>query len=137
MLEEKEIDSPKRQLIHLRESVERSFGFSQALRIGKYIFVSGTTAFDETGQIIPTTDSYEQAKKAIQNIEYSLNQLGSSLKDVVRTYVYVGPGTNWREVGRAHGEFFKEITPISTFLWNNFFADPRIVVEIEADAIVT
>jgi enamine deaminase RidA (YjgF/YER057c/UK114 family) len=122
--------------VHSRPQLEKGFGFSQALRVGKYIFVSGTTAFDEHGEIIPTLDSYTQTKKAIQNIEQSLIELGSSLKDVVRTYVYIGPSTDWRRVGEAHGEFFRDSMPISTFLWNCFFSDPRIVVEIEADAVM-
>jgi enamine deaminase RidA (YjgF/YER057c/UK114 family) len=124
-----------RSRAHSREAFEKNFGFSHAIRVGKFIFVSGTTAFDESGEIIPSVDSYEQAKKAIQNIERALKKLGSSLDDVVRTYVYVGPSTDWRKVGLAHGEFFGSTMPVSTFLWNSFFSDPRVVVEIEADAI--
>ena len=126
----------ERRTAHLNTKFEKRFGFSRALRVDKFVFVSGTTAFEEEGQIITRLDSFEQTKRAIQNIERVLVQVGSSLKNVVRTYVYVGPSTEWRDVGRAHGEFFGEIMPISTFLWNDFFEDPNILVKIEAEAVI-
>ena len=111
-------------------------GFSKAIRVGNFVYVSGCNALNEKGEIIPSLDSYEQAKKSIQNVEEVLKEVGASLKDVVRTRVYVGPSTDWRAVGRAHGEFFGEVMPASTFLSTNFFSDPRLMVEIEVDAIV-
>jgi len=111
-------------------------GFSKAIRVGSFVYVAGCNAYDKSGQLIPSIDSYEQAKKSIENVEEALSKLGASIKDVVRTRVYIGPATDWRAVGKAHGEFFGEVMPASTFLFTNFFSDPRLMVEIEADAIV-
>jgi enamine deaminase RidA (YjgF/YER057c/UK114 family) len=114
----------------------KTMGFSKAIRVGRFVYVAGCNAFDKNGQLIPSIDSYEQARKAIENVENALKSLGASTKDVVRTRVYVGPATDWRAVGKAHGEVFGEIMPASTFLFTNFFSDPRLMVEVEADAIL-
>ena len=114
----------------------KTMGFSKAIRVGQFVYVAGCNATNEKGEIIPSVDSYEQARKSIENVELALKQLGASLKDVVRTRVFVGSSTDWRAVGKAHGEFFSEIMPASTFLFTNFFSDPRLMVEVEADAIM-
>ena len=129
-------DQNERQRVFGNSKYGRTMGFSKAVRVGDFIYVAGCNALNEKGEIIPSVDSYEQAKKSIQNVESALKELGGSLKDVVRTRVYVGPATDWRAVGKAHGEFFGETMPASTFLFTNFFSDPRLMVEVEADAIV-
>ncbi|HXQ91831.1 MAG TPA: Rid family hydrolase, partial [Nitrososphaerales archaeon] len=113
---------------------ERSIGFSRGIQVGKHIFISGTTAFSDKSKVRSKMDSYEQTKLTIENISEVLTRLSSSLKDVIRTNVFVCPATDWRAVGKAHGEFFGDTRPISTFLWTNFFSNPETLVEIEADA---
>jgi enamine deaminase RidA (YjgF/YER057c/UK114 family) len=112
-------------------------GYSRAVRVGNQIFVTGTTATDENGGIVGVGDGYAQTVQVIRNIERALNALGASLKDVVRTRIFVTDISRWEEYGRAHGEFFKEIKPCTTMVEVRKLIDDRMLVEIEADAIVT
>ena len=98
------------------------------------IFVSGTTGFSENGEVTSDSDEYTQTKRAIQNIDNTLRRVGSSLDEIVRTRVFVGQGADWHAIARAHLEFFGVIMPASTMVVCNFL-DPRVKVEIEADAV--
>lgn len=111
-------------------------GYSRAVRIGNMIEVAGTTAMD--GDVLIGAGSvYEQTKFIFQKIEKALRQAGASMQDVVRTRIYVTDISQWEEVGRAHGEFFKSIKPVSTMVEVSALISQQLLVEIEATAIVT
>lgn len=128
---------PDRQNISSNSPYEPVFGYSRAVGIGNQIFVSGTVAWGDDGKLTGKGDMYEQAKQAIRNIEKALAQAGATLADVVRTRTFVTDVSRFEELTRAHGESFGEIRPAATVVEVKSLVDREMLVEIEADAVLS
>ena len=115
---------------------EDVIGFSRAVRVGDLVFVSGTVAWGADGKLVGAGDVYAQAKQTLANIEGYLREVGATLRDVVRTRIYLTDMSRWREVARAHREAFGDVRPASSMLEISRLAEPEMLVEIEAVAVL-
>ncbi len=123
-----------RQRISSGAKWESIVGYSRAVRVGNRIYVTGTTALGDDGEIVGIDDAYSQAVQCLKNIEQALNRLGAGLEHIVRTRMFVTDISRWEEYGRAHGEFLRDVMPATTMVEVSSLIDKRMLIEIEADA---
>jgi enamine deaminase RidA (YjgF/YER057c/UK114 family) len=126
----------RRQQVGSGSSWESVVGYSRAVRVGQIIAVAGTTSVDENGAVVGEGDAAAQTTQALRIIEAALTALGASMRDVVRTRIFVINIADWEAIGKAHGEYFRDIRPAATMVEVSRLIDPALLVEIEAEAIV-
>ena len=126
----------KRQLFATNTEWEPFVGYSRAIKVGNHIFVSGTTATDAAGTIVAPGDAYAQTIQVLENLRAVLERAGASMADVVRTRMFVTDISRWKEYGRAHGEFFRDVRPATSMIEVKALIDPFMMIEIEADALI-
>ena len=125
-----------RSRVEARNAWAPVVGYCRAVRVGRTIHVAGTTATAPDGTVVAPGDAHAQALQALHNIEAALGELGASMRHVVRTRMFVTDIRQWEAVGRAHGEFFRDVRPAATMVEVTRLIDPDMLVEIEADAVL-
>src|SRR2546423_14034021 len=123
-----------RQKISSGAKWESIVGYSRAVRVGDRIYVTGTTALGDDGEVVGIGDAYAQTVQIFRNLERALNRLGAGLEHVVRTRMFVTDISLWEEYGRAHGEYLREVMPATAMVEVSRLIDPQMLIEIEVDA---
>lgn len=126
----------ERQHISSGAPWEEVVGYSRAVRVGRQVWVAGTTALDAEGRLVGAGDAAAQTRQILENIERALRQVGGELRHVVRTRIYVTDISRWEEIGRAHGDHFRDIRPAATMVEVQRLIHPDMLVEIEAEAVL-